>query len=74
MVRFVSYEEEGPAKGATTISFDHRVGFHDTDAMGIVHHANYLKFCENARVIWLETHAPGSARVFQRAVNPNGGA
>lgn len=24
--------------------------------MGIVHHANYLKFCENARVIWLETH------------------
>jgi acyl-CoA thioester hydrolase len=24
--------------------------------MGIVHHANYLKFCENARVVWLETH------------------
>jgi acyl-CoA thioester hydrolase len=21
-----------------------------------VHHSNYLKFCENARVIWLETH------------------
>ena len=24
--------------------------------MGIVHHANYLKFCEDARVVWLETH------------------
>lgn len=24
--------------------------------MGIVHHANYLRFCENARVVWLETH------------------
>lgn len=24
--------------------------------MGIVHHANYLRFCENARVAWLETH------------------
>jgi acyl-CoA thioester hydrolase len=24
--------------------------------MGIVHHSNYLRFCENARVIWLETH------------------
>ena len=43
-------------EGAVTISFSHRVGFHETDAMGIVHHSNYLKFCENARVCWLETH------------------
>jgi acyl-CoA thioester hydrolase len=56
VVRAVS-DEVGPPKGATTISYDHRVGFHETDAMGVVHHANYLKFCENARVIWLETHA-----------------
>ena len=38
------------------VTIQHRVGFHETDAMGIVHHANYLKFCENARVAWLETH------------------
>lgn len=43
-------------EGATTITIEHRVGFHETDAMGIVHHANYLKFCEDARVVWLETH------------------
>ncbi len=55
MVRVLGYEER-PPKGATTISFEHPVGFHETDAMGIVHHANYLKFCEDARVIWLETH------------------
>lgn len=42
--------------GATTVTVRHRVGFHETDAMGIVHHSNYLKFCENARVVWLETH------------------
>lgn len=42
--------------GATTVTIQHRVGFHETDAMAIVHHANYLKFCENARVVWLETH------------------
>lgn len=42
--------------GATTVTVEHRVGFHETDAMGIVHHANYLRFCENARVVWLETH------------------
>src|SRR5437899_12694336 len=30
-----------------------RVPFFDTDAMGIVHHANYLKYFEMARVEWL---------------------
>ena len=42
--------------GATTITMQHRVGFYETDAMGIVHHSNYLRFFENARVVWLETH------------------
>ena len=42
--------------GATTITMEHRVGFYETDGMGIVHHSNYLRFCENARVVWLETH------------------
>jgi acyl-CoA thioester hydrolase len=35
---------------------EHRVSFHETDAMGVVHHANYLRFFEQARVIWLEEH------------------
>jgi len=30
-----------------------RVAFADTDAMGIVHHANYLLYFEVARVEWL---------------------
>jgi acyl-CoA thioester hydrolase len=42
--------------GVVANTIEHRVGFHETDAMGIVHHANYLKFCENARVAYLETH------------------
>jgi acyl-CoA thioester hydrolase len=29
-----------------------RVAFADTDAMGIVHHANYLRYFEVARVEW----------------------
>ena len=32
------------------------MAFHETDAMGIVHHANYLRFFEEARVLWLEEH------------------
>ena len=42
--------------GATPITTRHRVAFYETDGMGIVHHANYLRFCENARIVWLETH------------------
>ena len=30
-----------------------RVYYEDTDAGGIVYHANYLKFCERARTDWL---------------------
>ena len=44
---------------ATTNTTRHRVAFYETDAMGIVHHSNYLRFCENARVAWLETHDKG---------------
>ena len=42
--------------GATTTTLVHRVPFFDTDAMGIVHHANYLRYFELARVQWLAEH------------------
>jgi acyl-CoA thioester hydrolase len=32
------------------------VAFYETDAMGIVHHANYVRFFELARVVWLDEH------------------
>ncbi|MCE3011408.1 MAG: acyl-CoA thioesterase [Proteobacteria bacterium] len=45
----------------------HQVQFYETDLMGIVHHSNYLLFCEEARVAWAHFHGlldyqkPGSA-------------
>lgn len=51
-------------------TYERRVAFSDTDAMGVCHHANYLKFCEEARVSWMRerglTHAhfPKSDRVL----------
>ena len=33
--------------------FPVRVFYEDTDAGGVVYHANYLKFCERARTEWL---------------------
>ncbi len=43
-------------ENAVIVAYRHRIGFFETDGMGIVHHSNYLRFCENARVAWLETH------------------
>jgi acyl-CoA thioester hydrolase len=45
--------EASDAARATT---RHRVAFYETDAMGIVHHANYVRFLEEARVVWMDQH------------------
>jgi len=34
----------------------HRVSFYETDAMGIVHHANFVNFLERARVVYMDEH------------------
>lgn len=41
---------------AKTSTVRHRVPFFETDAMGIVHHANYVRYLELARVVWLDEH------------------
>ena len=48
----------------------HRVNFYETDLMGIVHHSNYLRFYEEARVAWahhfglIDWNQPESASSF----------
>lgn len=39
-------------KSNDIFSYRHRVQFYETDTMGVVHHSNYLRFCEEARVSW----------------------
>lgn len=36
-----------------TFAYRRRVAFADTDSMGVVHHVNYLRYFEEARVAWL---------------------
>ena len=49
---------------------ERRVAFADTDAMRVTHHANYLRYCEEARVAWMReralhtTHFPHADRVL----------
>lgn len=41
---------------ASTSTIEYGVPFYDTDAMGIVHHANYVRYLELARVRFLREH------------------
>ena len=47
---------EPPPTQAATSTIVYRVPFFDTDAMGVVHHANYVRYLELARVRLLEEH------------------
>jgi len=51
----VSLAAEPPADAAAT-SIVHRVPFFETDAMGVVHHSNYVRWLEVARIRWLAEH------------------
>lgn len=43
-------------EGAATSTVAYKVPFFDTDAMGIVHHANYVRYLELSRVQFLADH------------------
>ena len=37
------------------VAVEHRVNFYDTDAMNVVHHANYIRWFEIGRVEYLRS-------------------
>jgi len=52
----VSRRDIAPPEGAATTTTEVRVPFFDTDAMQVVHHANYVRYFELARVRLLDEH------------------
>ena len=36
-------------------SYQRKVRYYETDRMGVVHHSNYLRFLEDARMDWLDS-------------------
>ncbi|MBW2274492.1 MAG: acyl-CoA thioesterase [Deltaproteobacteria bacterium] len=52
----MAQEAPDPPRGARISIVSHKVTFYETDAMGVVHHSNYLRFFEEARTRWLEDH------------------
>jgi acyl-CoA thioester hydrolase len=52
------------AAGAAEFVWPVRVYYEDTDAGGVVYHANYLKFLERARTEWLRSLGFQQDRLF----------
>lgn len=48
-----------------SFSFPVRVYFQDTDAGGVVYHANYVSFMERARTEWLRTFGYSNAGMMK---------
>ena len=46
----------GPPAGAVVTTHAHRIAFYETDAMGVVHHSNTVRFFERARIQWMDEH------------------
>ena len=45
-----------PPPGVAATSVEHRVPFYETDAMRVVHHSNFVRWLEVARIRWLSEH------------------
>ena len=49
----ISFPASDPVRVAASFTFPVRVYYEDTDAAGVVYHANYLRYFERARTEWL---------------------
>lgn len=58
-----------PPAGATVSCHRHRVPFYETDGMGIVHHGNYVRYLELARVVWLDEHDVPYRKVVEQGLH-----
>jgi acyl-CoA thioester hydrolase len=45
------------------------VPFYETDGMGIVHHGNYVRYLELARVVWLDEHDVPYRKVMEQGLH-----
>ena len=53
--------------------YTHRVQYYETDQMGIVHHSNYIRWFEEARIDWMR-HCGISYREMEKTGHHRSGA
>lgn len=55
-----------PDSGSAAFWHDVRVYYEDTDASGVVYHANYFRYCERARTEWLRARGLSNRALAQQ--------
>jgi acyl-CoA thioester hydrolase len=50
------------------MEFYYKIRYAETDQMGIVHHANYLLYLEQARIEWLEKKGVNYAKLEEEGI------
>ena len=43
--------------------YRHEVKYYETDKMGVTHHSNYIRFMEEARIVWMDQLGYGFDRM-----------
>jgi len=54
MRRMEMKKEERPVKNSFIKLYEHQAKYYETDQMGIIHHSNYIRWMEEARVDFFE--------------------
>ena len=54
--------------GEKTYTYFRRAQYHETDQMGIIHHSNYIKWMEEARIDFMKEMGFGYGEVEKRGI------
>jgi acyl-CoA thioester hydrolase len=57
------------ARASATVWVKHRIPFVDSDAMGIVHHSNYVRYFELARIEFLRSYGVPYTEYLKRGLS-----
>ena len=49
-------------------SYSREVNYYETDRMGVIHHSNYLRILEEARMAWMEANMIPYPEVEERGI------
>jgi acyl-CoA thioester hydrolase len=52
-----------------TYDYIHKIQFYETDAMGVVHHSNYIRFFEEARVDFMDRIGFGYEKSIEAGID-----
>ena len=49
-------------------AYEHQAQYYETDQMGIIHHSNYIRWMESARIWWMEQMGIGYDRMEKQGI------